>query len=112
MESYLKFTFSRNLLIFTIAWMGTRDIFIALIITLVFIIFMDYLFNEESAFCCLSSQFKDYHIGLIENDKVSIDEVNKAKQVLEKFENQSKTQGGSDSSISQTSFQSYQNLNQ
>ena len=26
-ESYLKYTFSRQILIFTIAWMGTRDIY-------------------------------------------------------------------------------------
>jgi hypothetical protein len=31
MESYLKYTFSRQLLVFSIAWMGTRDIYIAFI---------------------------------------------------------------------------------
>ena len=31
-ESYLKHTFSRDVLVFAIAWMGTRDIYIALII--------------------------------------------------------------------------------
>ena len=30
MESYLKYTFSKQILIFAIAWMGTRDIYIAL----------------------------------------------------------------------------------
>ena len=38
MESYLKFTFSKQILIFAIAWMGTRDIYIALFITTLFII--------------------------------------------------------------------------
>jgi hypothetical protein len=110
MEAYLKFTFSRNLLVYAIAWMGTRDIFVALIITLVFIICMDYLFNEESAFCCLSDNFKDYHISLIENDKVTPDEVNKAKQVLERFENQTKQEGLTNKTqISQQSFQPYMN---
>jgi hypothetical protein len=93
MESYLKHTFSRNLLIYAIAWMGTRDIYIAFIITTVFVICMDYLFNEESAFCCLSSQFKDYHISLMENQTVTPDEVNKAKKVIEMFENQTKQEG-------------------
>ena len=32
MESYLKYTFSKQILIFAIAWMGTRDIFLALLI--------------------------------------------------------------------------------
>ena len=37
-ESYLKYTFSRQVLIFTIAWMGTRDIYIALCIAILFTI--------------------------------------------------------------------------
>jgi uncharacterized membrane protein len=53
MEAYLKYTFSRQILIFAIAWMGTRDIYIAIIISLVFMVCMDFLFNEESRFCCL-----------------------------------------------------------
>ena len=35
MESYLKYTFSRQLLVFSIAWMGTRDIYIAFFITFI-----------------------------------------------------------------------------
>jgi hypothetical protein len=110
MESYLKFTFSRNLLVFAIAWMGTRDILVSLFITFVFILCMDYLFNEESAFCCLSSQFKDYHISLMDNDKVSPDDVNKAKQVLERFENQNKREGlTTKEQVKQQLFQPYMN---
>jgi hypothetical protein len=71
--------------VFAIAWMGTRDIYIAVAITAVFIICMDYLFNEESVFCCLPSNFTDYHISLIENtDDVSPEEIKKAEEILEK----------------------------
>lgn len=80
-EMYLKHTFSKQVLVFAIAWMGTRDIYIALLITVVFIIFMDYLFNEDSMFCCLPESFTNYHIEL---DKVSDDDVKKAKEVLAK----------------------------
>ena len=68
MESYLKYTFSRQILIFAIAWMGTRDIYIALVISIVFMICVDYLFNENSRFCILPSNFTDYHITLFETD--------------------------------------------
>ena len=51
MESYLKYTFSKYLLVFTIAWMGTRDIYIALTIMTIFIIITDYLLNDDSIFC-------------------------------------------------------------
>jgi hypothetical protein len=85
MEAYLKYTFSRDILVFAIAWMGTRDIYIALIITGVFMLCMDYFFNEESAFCCLSSNFTDYHVSLINNDDVvTPEQIKQAEEVLEK----------------------------
>lgn len=95
MESYLKHTFSRQLLVFTIAWIGTRDIYIATVITFCFIIMSEYLFNEDSAFCILSESFQDYHKALSENskvndEKVSDDDIAKAKDVLEKASKQNK----------------------
>jgi hypothetical protein len=71
MESYLKFTFSRHILIFAIAWMGTRDIYVALLITIAFSICIDYLFNEDSSFCCLSEDFTSYHTELINAADIS-----------------------------------------
>ena len=88
MESYLKYTFSKQILIFAIAWMGTRDIYIAFIIVIVFTICMDFLFNEDSMFCCLPENFTSYHHELIDNDKISEEDVAKAKQTLEKAEKQ------------------------
>jgi hypothetical protein len=87
MESYLKFTFSRDVLIFAIAWMGTRDIYVSLIVVLGFIICMDFIFNENSKFCILTEHFTDYHTSLLE-DKISEDDVKKAKETLEKAEKQ------------------------
>jgi hypothetical protein len=66
MESYLKYTFSKQILIFAIAWMGTRDIYIALIIAVIFSFISDVLCNEESQYCMLPNTFKDYHIQLAE----------------------------------------------
>lgn len=92
MESYLKHTFSRDMLVFAIAWMGTRDIYTALLIMLVFIVLMDYLLNEESAFCCLPENFTDYHVSLLDNSEViTPDQVKQAEEVLEKAKKQ-KTQ--------------------
>ena len=95
MESYLKYTFSRQLLVFSIAWMGTRDIYIAFFITFVFAICTEYLFNEDSVFCVLSEDFQDYHATLVDNEtnnseKVTDDEIQKAKDILEKAKKQNK----------------------
>lgn len=86
-ESYLKYTFSRNVLVFAMAWMGTRDIITAAVITLLFAICAEYLLNEESPFCCLSKDFRDYHIERFENS-VSEDDYNNALKTIAKYEEQ------------------------
>lgn len=62
MEGYLKHTFSRDLLVFAMAWMGTRDIYTAILITILFSICANFLFNEESNFCCLPGAFITKHV--------------------------------------------------
>jgi hypothetical protein len=69
MEAYLKYTFSRQILIFTIAWMGTRDIYIALTVAVVFTIIMDVLFNEDSNYCILPVSFTEYHTQISEEQE-------------------------------------------
>ena len=66
-EAYLKHTFSRDVLIFCIVWMGSREIYIAAIVTLCFVIFMDFLLNEDSAYCILPESFTTYHISLLDS---------------------------------------------
>lgn len=89
MEAYLKFSFSRQILVFAIAWMGTRDIYIALFITFLFVMCSEYLFHEESRFFVLSEEFKDYHISLLDNEelnkeKVTEEDIRKAKDILKR----------------------------
>jgi len=92
-ESYLKHTFNRDILVFAISWMGTRDIYVALAITAIFIIFIDFIFNEDSKYCCLPEQFTDYHVSLLDASKntISPDEIKKVEEVLEKAKSVNKT---------------------
>jgi len=69
MESYLRHTFSRQALIFAIAWMGTRDIYIAFMITMIFSLFVDALLNEDSKYCILSSDVTEYYTNLSDSDE-------------------------------------------
>jgi len=97
-ESYLKYTFSRNILVFAIAWMGTRDIYISAAMVLAFIIIMDYLLNENSVYCCLPEQFMDYHISLLEennNEKISDEDIQKATELLERAKKQRENENNS-----------------
>ena len=88
-ESYLKHTFSRDILVFAISWMGTRDIYIATLMTVLFVIFIDFILNEDSIFCCLPDHFTNYHIGLLEttNTELTDEEIKHAQSVLEKAKN-------------------------
>jgi hypothetical protein len=64
MEAYLRYSFSRDVLVFAITWMGTRDIYTALALTAVFVILVDFLFNEESSLCILPESFIDHHASI------------------------------------------------
>ena len=66
-EGYLKYTFSRDILVFSMAWMGTRDIYTALFITAVFSLCANFFFNEKSGFCCLPESFIEKQANLIED---------------------------------------------
>jgi uncharacterized membrane protein len=91
LESYFKYTFSRQILVFAIAWMGTRDIYVAAFITLLYVIVTEYLFHEDSNMFVLSEDFRDKHISMLENDtgeKVTEEDVAKAKNVLKKAKEQ------------------------
>ena len=84
MESYLKFTFSRDVLVFCIVWMGSRDIYIATIFTLLFTFIMDFLLNEESSYCILPETFTTYHTELLDGTAPTADEIKNAESVLER----------------------------
>ena len=85
-EEYLKFSLSKQLLIFAMAWMGTRDIYTALALTAIFVILSDHLFNEDSKFCIVPHENRILNKATDTNDDgvVSETELNNAIQILEK----------------------------
>lgn len=85
-EEYLKLTVTKQLLVFAMAWMGTRDIYIALVLTAVFTVLSDHLFNEESPYCCVPHKYRLLAKLADDNNdgKVSEQEINDAIAVLEK----------------------------
>lgn len=89
-EYYLKFVLSRQFLIFAIAWMGTRDLILSLILTAVFIVLADYMLNEESDYCILPEKYKTLYSKLDTNKDgvVSDKEINDAINILEKAKKQ------------------------
>jgi len=65
--------------------MGTRDVLIAGLMTLLFMVVMDFLLNENSVFCILPESFTQHHIEkLDENTIISQEEIRNVEAVLEK----------------------------
>ena len=85
-EEYMKWTVSKQLLVFAMAWMGTRDIYTALGLTAVFTILSEYLFNEESKLCIVPPKYRvlDKLVDTNEDGVVTEPELAAAIAVLEK----------------------------
>ncbi len=85
-EEYMKWSVSKQLLVFAMAWMGTRDIYTALGLTAVFTILSDYLFNEEHSLCIVPHRYRVLHklVDTNEDGAVSDPELSAAIAVLEK----------------------------
>ena len=84
-EEYLKLNV-KQILVFSMAWMGTRDIYTALILTAVFTVLSDHLFNEESPYCVVPKKFRVLAniVDTNNDEKISEQEINNAIYILEK----------------------------
>jgi hypothetical protein len=85
-EEYLKLSVSKQILVFAMAWMGTRDIVSSLLLTAAFTILSEHLFNEESSYCIVPDKYRVLSKLIDTNDdgKISESEKNSAIAVLEK----------------------------
>jgi hypothetical protein len=82
-ENYIKYSLGRQLVIFSILWIGTRDIFISLVLTAIFILLVDYIFNENSKYCIIPDKYKqiqDIAGGEVVTQKQVNDAINVLKQ--------------------------------
>ena len=108
-EEYIKAFVVRELLIFSIIWMATRDIYIAVTMTAAFVILADYAFNENSSYCILPEKYKQIHkiIDTNEDGLITQEEIKKAEETLRKAKKQ-------ENKINQLNMMSYfqTNLNQ
>jgi len=88
-EMILK-NIAREVLIFTIAFVATKDLIMSFIITAIFIILANFVFNEKSKYSILPEKYKKL-ASLIDtnNDNViSENEINKAYDILKKARGQ------------------------
>ena len=87
-EQLLRNGIAREILIFTIVFMGTRDVLYAILLTAAFIILSEHIFNEKSKYCLVPNRMKEL-TALMDIDKdgfVSPEEEQKALDTLKKAE--------------------------
>ena len=85
-EAFIRNTVTREILIFIISFVGTRDLILSLILTAIFVILSGTLFNEESQFCVIPEKYKYLHneVDANRDGKISDDEIKKAQEILYK----------------------------
>ena len=85
-ESYIKYALTKEILVFTISWMATRNIYSALVLTAVFVVLAGFILNEKSKYCLLPNKFvKSRKLGEYTNNKIITDkEVSEAMDIIEK----------------------------
>lgn len=90
-EAYIKNLLGRQLLIFTVAFVASRDVVVSLMLTIAFIVFIDYLLNENSHYCIipkkLQLQIREIEDALLLDDDDEYpteEEIQKAHKILDK----------------------------
>jgi hypothetical protein len=57
-ENFLKTALTKEVLVFSVAWMGTRDLVLALVLTAVFVVLADYGLNANSRYCIMPQKYR------------------------------------------------------
>ena len=88
-EQLLRNGIAREILIFAIVFMGTRDIMYSLLLTAAFIILSEFAFNEKSEYCLVKKQLNrasDIIKSQLSSDDVTPEEEQKALDVIRRAE--------------------------
>jgi hypothetical protein len=85
-EAFMRNNVVREVLIFAVCWMATRDLYLSIIFTVVFYILTEHVFNEDSKYCVLPEKYKQFHLALDTDGDgvVSQKEIADAVEILKK----------------------------
>ena len=103
-ENILKAGLGREIVIFCVVFLGTRDLVMSILMTAAFIILSEHLFNEKSQFCIMPNKLRNIASAIDTNGDgiISASEERKAIEILEKAKVMRKKQ-------QQASFLNYMN---
>ena len=77
---------AREVLVFAVCWMGTRDIALSIILTIAFYMITEHLFHEESVLCVMPGYLKKIQNAIDTNNdgEISQEEIDNAVKLLSK----------------------------
>ena len=85
-KQFIKATIGRQIIIFTILWSGTKNLLVSFILTAVFVILADHIFNEKSKYCILPKKIKNV-LDTNNDGKIDQKEIDNAIKVLSRAKN-------------------------
>ena len=86
-EHALRNGIAREIMIFAVLFVGTRDIIISAVLTLLFFISTEYFFNEDSKYCLFPHHFDRMKLVMDQtNGSVSEKDLNAALETIKKAE--------------------------
>jgi len=93
-EQFIKNSISREILIFIMCFVATKNIVTSLILTGIFMILANYVFNENSNYCIIKDKLNKIKLEVdINNDNIISDtELNNALDILRRSKIQKQNQ--------------------
>jgi hypothetical protein len=83
-EEYFRDNMGPQVLIFAISWLGSRDIYTAVIITSIFVLLSSFLFNYDSQFCIIPQKYRK-PLTKKEDLPPTDEDAAKARELLDKY---------------------------
>ena len=90
-KEFIKANIGRQIIIFTILWSGTKNLLVSFILTAIFVLLADHIFNENSKYCILSKKIKKA-IDVNKDGIISEKELDNAIKTIHKLKVQTKNQ--------------------
>ena len=94
-KEIFKYTITKQVLIFAIAWVGSKDFLISLLITIGYVVIFEILLNSKSGFNILPDKLKKLEsaVDLNNDGKIQPEELDKALELIKKYKEENKNKG-------------------
>ena len=97
----------RRLILFTVFFTATRDIWISFLLTAAFVILVGGIFNDDSEYCLIPKRYRSYDYD--KNQKISEQDIAKAKEIISLSEKQEKNKNNNIEQFTKMKRKNYKN---